>query len=46
MTKKQFWMKMDQMAGKQDKLADFVMLIRQAYDEDLMLPLRHSSSGV
>lgn len=29
---------MDQMAGKQDKLADFVMLIRQAYDEDLMLP--------
>ena len=35
MTKKQFWMKLDQMAGKADKLMEFIQVLRKGYDEDL-----------
>lgn len=38
MTELQFWMKMDQLAGKSENVGPFIELLRQAYDEDLLLP--------
>lgn len=38
MTEKQFWMKMDQLAGKSDNVGPFIELLRQAYDDNLLLP--------
>ncbi len=39
MTKKQFWMKMDQVASKKGgNEMELAALIRQAYDEDLTMP--------
>ena len=38
MTEKQFWMKIDKLAGRKENLPAFVQILRQAYDEDLMIP--------
>ncbi len=35
MTEKQFWMKLDQCAGKKNNLMDAAKLVRQAYEDDL-----------
>ena len=37
MTEKQFWMKLDQIAGNSDKITEFIRILRQGYDEDLTL---------
>ena len=37
MTEKQFWMKLDQMAGNSDKITEFIQILRQGYDEDLTM---------
>ena len=31
MTEKQFWMKLDQIAGNSDKITEFIRILRQGY---------------
>ena len=46
MTEKQFWMKLDQLAGQRMKIPEFIQVLRQGYEEDLGIPIACHHEGL